>query len=106
MDHSARDPQYACHVGHAQTVVALLAPTTPLCTALLATLVAPRSSVHVHHRAPSTSIIGTYPFRTFLVSPPVAQAYHGVSIALDCFLDPKMAIYLTTSMYICFGVLD
>ena len=62
MDHSARDPQYACHVGHAQTVVALLAPTMPLCTALLATLVAPRSSVHVHHRAPSTSIIGTYPF--------------------------------------------
>ncbi|OEL16259.1 Nucleolar complex protein 2-like protein [Dichanthelium oligosanthes] len=43
---------------------------------------------------------GTYPFGTFPVSPPVAQAYHGVAMALAlCFLDPKMAIYYE----ICFG---
>ena len=48
------------------------------------------------------SIIGEYPFGTFLVSPPVAQhAYHGVAMALvHCFLDPKMAIYLTDYLYV------
>ena len=43
--------------------------------------------------SPSTRIIGMYPFGTFPVSPPVAQAYHGVATALAHFVfDPNMAI--------------
>ena len=43
--------------------------------------------------SPSTRIIGMYPFGTFPVSPPVAQAYHGVATALAHFVfDPNLAI--------------
>jgi hypothetical protein len=44
----------------------------------------------------STSTIGTYPFETFSVSPPLPQRYHAGTVPLapnnDCFLDLHMAI--------------